>query len=143
LGTWDALAEGARQVRTEVFLQEQRIPVEMEWDDADASALHAVAYNRLGMPLATGRLLQHAPGVGRIGRMAVNRVQRGAGLGRDILHALLQAAEQRGDREVMLHAQRSAEGFYAGEGFVPRGAPFDEAGIPHIEMVKPLAGQPA
>lgn len=142
LGAWHALAEGARQVRTEVFLQEQRIPVEMEWDEEDAKAVHVVAYNRLGMPLATGRLLQHAPGVARVGRMAVNRVQRGAGLGRDLLHALLQAAEQRGDREVMLHAQRSAEGFYAGEGFVPHGAPFDEAGIPHVEMVKPLAGQP-
>ncbi|HCY15498.1 MAG: 4-hydroxybenzoyl-CoA thioesterase [Curvibacter sp. GWA2_64_110] len=143
LGAWSELAEGARQVRTEVFLQEQRVPVELEWDEADASAVHAVAYNRLGMPLATGRLLLHAPGVGRIGRMAVSRVLRGAGLGRDILQVLLKAAEQRGDRDVMLHAQRSAEGFYAGEGFVPRGAPFDEAGIPHIEMVKPLAGQMA
>lgn len=143
LGAWSELAEGARQVRTEVFLQEQRVPVELEWDEADASAVHAVAYNRLGMPLATGRLLQHGPGVGRIGRMAVSRVLRGAGLGRDILQVLLKAAEQRGDRDVMLHAQRSAEGFYAGEGFVPRGAPFDEAGIPHIEMVKPLAGQTA
>lgn len=143
LGAWSELAEGARQVRTEVFLQEQRVPVELEWDEADASAVHAVAYNRLGMPLATGRLLLHAPGVGRIGRMAVSRVLRGAGLGRDILQVLLKAAEQRGDRDVMLHAQRSAEEFYAGEGFVPRGAPFDEAGIPHIEMVKPLAGQMA
>jgi len=143
LGTWFELAAGARQMRTEVFLQEQRVPVELEWDEADASAVHAVAYNRLGMPLATGRLLQHAPGVGRIGRMAVSRVLRGAGLGRDILQALQQAATQRGDREVMLHAQRSAEGFYAGEGFVPRGAPFDEAGISHIEMVKPLAGRSA
>ncbi len=143
LGAWSELAEGARQVRTEVFLQEQRVPVEMEWDEADASAVHAVAYNRLGMPLATGRLLPHAPGVGRIGRMAVSRVLRGAGLGRDILQVLLKAAEQRGDRDVMLHAQRSAEGFYAGEGFVSRGAAFDEAGIPHIEMVKPLAGQTA
>jgi len=143
VGAWHELAEGARQVRTEVFLQEQRIPVEMEWDEADASAVHAVASNRLGMPLATGRLIQPAPGVARIGRMAVKRVQRGSGLGRDILRALLQVAGQRGDHEVMLHAQRSAEGFYAGEGFVPRGAPFDEAGIPHIEMVKTLAGRSA
>ena len=143
VGAWHELAEGARQVRTEVFLQEQRIPVEMEWDEADASAVHAVASNRLGMPLATGRLIQPAPGVARIGRMAVKRVQRGSGLGRDILRALLQVAAQRGDHEVMLHAQRSAEGFYAGEGFVPRGAPFDEAGIPHIEMVKTLAGRSA
>lgn len=139
LGTWAKLAEGARKVRTEVFLQEQKIPVEMEWDEADETALHAVAYNRLGMPVATGRLLQHAPGVARIGRMAVSRVLRGAHLGRDILQALLQAAGQRGDQEVLLHAQRSAEGFYSRLGFVARGTPFDEAGIPHIEMLKSLA----
>lgn len=143
LGAWSELAEGARQVRTEVFLQEQRIPVEMEWDGEDLAAVHAIAFNRLGMPLATGRLLQHAPGVGRIGRMAVSRVLRGAGLGHDILQVLLQAAAQRGDHEVLLHAQRSAEGFYARAGFMDRGGPFDEAGIPHIEMFKTLAGQPA
>jgi YbgC/YbaW family acyl-CoA thioester hydrolase len=139
LGSWAELQDGARQVRTEVFLQEQKIPVEMEWDEADETAVHAVAYNRLGMPVATGRLLQHAPGVARIGRMAVSRVLRGAHLGRDILLALMQAAGQRGDHEVLLHAQRSAEGFYARLGFMPQGAPFDEAGIPHIEMVKSLA----
>jgi len=138
LGTWHELEAGARQLRTDVFLDEQRIPVEMEWDDADATALHAVVFNRLGMPLATGRLLQAAPQVGRIGRMAVTRALRGAGVGRVVLRALLQAAVLRGDAEVMLHAQRSAEGFYAREGFQVRGEPFDEAGIPHIEMVKPL-----
>lgn len=143
LGRWRELAAGARQVRTEVFLQEQQIPVEMEWDAADESALHAVASNRLGMPLATGRLLQHAPGVGRIGRMAVSRVLRGSGLGRDVLHALMRAAAARGDHDVLLHAQRAAVGFYAREGFVPRGEPFEEAGISHLEMVKSLSGQVA
>jgi len=138
LGTWAQLGEGARAVRTEVFLQEQQIPVELEWDADDATALHAVAYNRLGLPVATGRLLQHAPGVARIGRMAVTRVLRGGGLGRALLRSLMNAAAQRGDREVLLHAQRSAEGFYAQQGFSPRGQPFDEAGIPHIEMVKAL-----
>ena len=137
-GSWQELGEDARQVRTEVFVHEQRIPVEMEWDEADAAAVHAVARNRLGMPLATGRLLQHAPGVGRIGRMAVVREMRGSGLGRDVLLVLMQAAAGRGDREVMLHAQRSAIGFYAREGFEVRGAPFEEAGIPHQEMVKSL-----
>jgi predicted GNAT family N-acyltransferase len=138
LGTWRDVGPAARQVRTEVFLEEQRIPVEMEWDEADDTAVHALARNRLGLPVATGRLLQHAPGVGRIGRMAVNRVLRGSNLGRDVLRALMQAAADRGDREVLLHAQRNAEGFYARLGFLPRGEPFEEAGIVHIEMVHAL-----
>lgn len=138
LGTWQALGSAASQVRTEVFLEEQRIPVEMEWDEADESAIHALARNRLGLPVATGRLLQHAPGVSRIGRMAVNRLLRGSNVGRDVLRALMLAATQRGDHEVRLHAQRSAEGFYARLGFLPRGEPFEEAGIVHIEMVHAL-----
>lgn len=138
LGRWEQLGAAARAVRTEVFVQEQQIPLELEGDEDEAGALHAVAFNRLGMPVATGRLLQQAPGVARIGRMAVTRVLRGAGLGRDVLQALTQAAAQRGDREVLLHAQRSAEAFYARLGFVARGQPFDEAGIAHIEMVRAL-----
>jgi YbgC/YbaW family acyl-CoA thioester hydrolase len=143
LGTWQALGPLASKVRTEVFLDEQRIPVEMEWDEADATAVHALARNRLGLPVGTGRLLQPAPGVSRIGRMAVNRVLRGSNLGRDLLRALMLAATQRGDREVLLHAQRTAEGFYARLGFLPRGEPFEEAGIVHIEMyhsLPPLIG---
>jgi YbgC/YbaW family acyl-CoA thioester hydrolase len=138
LGNWQEMGEGARQVRTAVFVQEQRIPLALEWDEEDDKALHAVAFNRLDMPVATGRLLQHAPGVARIGRMAVSRVLRGTWLGREILLALVQAARERGDREVMLHAQRSAEGFYQRLGFVPRGKPFTEAGIAHIEMALAL-----
>ncbi|WP_137896644.1 YbgC/FadM family acyl-CoA thioesterase [Ramlibacter sp. 2FC] len=141
-GDWATLGADAAQVRHEVFIREQGIPQDMEWDEADATALHAVAYNRMGQPLATGRLLQPAPGVGQIGRMAVHRALRGARLGREILLALLAAARERGDREVLLHAQRSAEGFYRRLGFVPRGEPFDEVGIPHIEMVLPLADAP-
>ncbi len=137
-GSWDSLGADAARVRTEVFVNEQQIPKEMEWDDEDRSALHAVAYNRLGMPLATGRLLAPGAGQGRIGRMAVHRVLRGSGMGRDVLHALLQAARQRGDHEVMLHAQRSAEGFYERLGFQVRGEPFEEAGIPHVEMFTAL-----
>jgi YbgC/YbaW family acyl-CoA thioester hydrolase len=141
LGSWHELQTAAQALRTEVFVQEQRVPVEMEWDEADATALHAVAFNRLGMPLATGRLLQHAPGVARIGRMAVTRVLRGAKLGRAILQALMHAATERGDHEVVLHAQRSAQGFYQRQGFTPRGVPFDEAGIAHIEMICPLGAR--
>ncbi len=135
-GEWAALGADAARVRAEVFIQEQAIPMEMEWDEADATALHAVVRNRLGQPLATGRLLLDAPGVGRIGRMAVIRVMRGTQLGADVLKALLAAAWARGDQEVVLSAQRSAAGFYAWLGFEERGPDFEEAGIAHVEMVR-------
>ena len=138
LGDWGQLGPDAGAVRAEVFVQEQGIPMEMEWDELDATAVHAVLRNGLGAAVATGRLLVHAPGVARVGRMAVSRVLRGTGMGQQVLRALVQEAQRRGDTQVILHAQRSAEGFYARAGFVPRGAEFEEAGIPHIEMVKHL-----
>ncbi|HYD75576.1 YbgC/FadM family acyl-CoA thioesterase [Ramlibacter sp.] len=137
-GSWQELGADAGAIRTRVFVEEQRIPAEMEWDEADAGALHAVAYNRLGQPVATGRLLQAEPGVGRIGRMAVLQVLRGSGVGQQVLHALLDAAVRRGDRRAVLHAQRTAQGFYARLGFVVEGKPFEEAGIPHIGMTAAL-----
>jgi YbgC/YbaW family acyl-CoA thioester hydrolase len=138
VGNWDELGREASAIRTAVFVEEQRIPAEMEWDVADATSVHAVAYNRFGLPLATGRLLQHVPGVAKIGRMAVSQSLRGSGVGRHVLEGLMKAARARGDREVLLHAQKSAAPFYARAGFVPRGAEFEEAGIPHIEMVRAL-----
>ncbi len=137
-GSWSELGEDAKRIRTDVFVDEQRIPAEMEWDHGDAAGLHAVAYNRLGQAIATGRLLQERAGVARIGRVAVHRVLRGSGVGRQVMRALLESAAARGDREVVLHAQLSAESFYRGLGFSPRGEPFDEAGIPHVEMARPL-----
>jgi YbgC/YbaW family acyl-CoA thioester hydrolase len=137
-GGWAELGEDARRIRSEVFLAEQQIPADMEWDDGDAVAMHAVAYNRLDQAVATGRLLQQWPGVARIGRVAVHRVLRGSGIGRQVLQALLTAAIARGDREAMLHAQCSAQDFYLALGFAPRGEPFEEAGIDHIEMVRQL-----
>ncbi|HWI79388.1 MAG TPA: YbgC/FadM family acyl-CoA thioesterase [Ramlibacter sp.] len=137
-GGWAELAGDARRIRTRVFVEEQRIAQELEWDDADAGALHAVAYNRLGQVIATGRLLQPAPGVAKIGRMAVHQALRGIGVGRQVLDALLDASRARGDREAILHAQCSAQSFYRAAGFRPRGEIFDEAGIPHIEMTRAL-----
>jgi YbgC/YbaW family acyl-CoA thioester hydrolase len=139
VGNWDSVRERASVLRTDVFVQEQGIGAHMVWDDADAIAVHALVSNKLGRPVATGRLLQHAPQVGRIGRMAVERGLRGSRFGREVLLGLVDAARQRGDREVMLHAQCSAEGFYTRLGFVARGAVFEEAGIQHIEMALPLA----
>ncbi|MFY7866959.1 YbgC/FadM family acyl-CoA thioesterase [Roseateles sp.] len=138
LGDWAELGAAAGSIRQTVFVEEQKIPAEMEWDSADAGCLHAVAFNRLGMALATGRLLPHVPGVAKIGRMAVLRSMRGGRIGREVLESLMQAARQQGFREVLLHAQISAAGFYARAGFVQRGPVFEEAGIGHVEMVKVL-----
>lgn len=138
LGSWHDLQKLASPLRTEVFVDEQKVPAEMEWDEDDHTALHCVAVNRMGMALATGRLLQHAPGIARIGRMAVKKQMRGSDLGRRVLHALMDAAKDRGDAQVLLHAQCSAEGFYKRSGFAPHGTIFEEAGIAHIEMVRAL-----
>jgi YbgC/YbaW family acyl-CoA thioester hydrolase len=138
LGSWDSVRDASSSLRTDVFVQEQGIGTNLVWDDADASSLHALVCNMLGRPVATGRLLQYAPKVGRIGRMAVDRGLRGSRFGRDVLMGLVDAARARGDTEVMLHAQCSAEGFYTRLGFVARGPVFEEAGIQHIEMAMPL-----
>jgi YbgC/YbaW family acyl-CoA thioester hydrolase len=137
-GSWAQLQDDAMRVRIEVFVDEQRIPLDMERDPADEASLHLVAYNRVGQAVATGRLLPAPSGTARIGRMAVKRVLRRAQLGSDVLQALMEAARARGDRQVLVHAQRVAEGFYARSGFVPQGEGFEEAGLPHIEMVRSL-----
>lgn len=138
VGAWAGLGADAQRIRTEVFVQEQGIPKDLEHDAADAQALHAVAYNRLGLAVATGRLLPAQDGVAQIGRLAVDRVLRGGQVGRQVLQALAEAARARGDRQLMLHAQRSAEGFYRRLGWQPRGEPFMEAGVEHVEMVTTL-----
>lgn len=138
VGSWDELGRDAQAIRTAVFVEEQQIPAEMEWDEADAIGVHAVAVNRFGVPLATGRLLEHVPGVAKIGRMAVVRSMRGSRVGRAVLDALMRAARARGDHEVLLHAQLSAAPFYSRAGFSERGTVFEEAGIPHVEMVRSL-----
>ena len=138
LGSWAELGPQARALRTEVFIDEQKIPAVLEWDAADEGAVHAVAFNRLGMALATGRLLGHAPGVARIGRIAALQALRGGGVGRSVLDALTNVAAQRGDHTALLHAQVSAVSFYRRAGFVEHGAEFHDAGIAHVEMTRRL-----
>ena len=133
-GGWEELGQSAGALRGQVFVTEQKIPAELEWDAADASAIHAVAFNRFGVALATGRLILQQGAPARIGRMATNRLLRGSGIGRQVLDALIAAARSRGVHELMLHAQTSAQNFYLRAGFTPHGAVFEEAGIPHIEM---------
>jgi YbgC/YbaW family acyl-CoA thioester hydrolase len=138
LGDWGRLGADARRVRQAVFVEEQGLAAELVADELDAPALQAVACNRLGVPVACGRLLQDAPGRARIGRMAALATVRGAGLGTAVLDALLQAARDRGDREVTLKAQSAAAPFYRRAGFTAAGDPFVEAGVPHLEMRRAL-----
>ena len=137
-GSWQALGDAARTLREAVFIGEQRIPVEMEWDAADEHALHAVAFNRMDSPIATGRLVDAGDGCMQIGRIAVVRGLRGTGVGGAVLDALVDAARTRSARRVMLNAQVDAIGFYARAGFAPQGEPFDEAGIAHQAMQRDL-----
>lgn len=130
LGDWDTQRAAAREVRYAVFVVEQNVPLEIEWDEMDAACLHAVAFEQDGRALATGRLLPD----GHIGRMAVLREARGRGIGGRMLEALMDAAHARGDAAVMLNAQTHAEPFYARYGFMREGEEFMEAGIPHVAM---------
>ncbi|SNS78392.1 Predicted N-acyltransferase, GNAT family [Noviherbaspirillum humi] len=129
-GDWEAMKERARPIRHDVFVREQQVPVELEWDEMDAPSLHALALDAEGKAIGTARLLPD----GHIGRMAVLKEARGRGVGSALLAALMQAARQQGVNEVVLSAQRHAESFYRRHGFEPYGAEYAEAGIPHIEM---------
>jgi YbgC/YbaW family acyl-CoA thioester hydrolase len=138
VGTWDSHREAASALRHAVFAQEQGIPTDLMVDHADPAAVHAVALNRFGMAVGSGRLLQATPGVAQIGRMATHAGVRGAGVGRQVLQALMSAARARGDHEVMLKAQSSAVPFYLRAGYASHGLPFVEAGVSHLEMRRAL-----
>jgi YbgC/YbaW family acyl-CoA thioester hydrolase len=138
-GSWTELQALASPLRYEVFVNEQEIDPELEWDAADETAVHAVVINKLGQAVATGRLLQPQSRVAQIGRIAVNKALRGGSLGRLVVNTLIEKARLRGDREVLLHAQCSAEGFYRRLGFTAHGDIFQDAGIDHIEMRMNLA----
>lgn len=137
-GNWNDLGRWAERLRMEVFVKEQGVPREIEIDEFDTMCRHVVALNRLGYPVATGRLVSDAPGVARIGRMAVHRELRGSRVGRVVLDALIAAARDRGDSEAVLHAQTHAQNFYLHAGFAPEGEVYEEAGIEHITMRKLL-----
>jgi predicted GNAT family N-acyltransferase len=127
---WTALGVDAGAIRLEVFVEEQKVPAELEMDHMDAVCVHAVAYDAGGRPIGTGRLLPD----GHIGRMAVRKSARGTGVGGALLRALMAQARARGDRQVELSSQTHAAPFYQRHGFTIEGDEFFEAGIAHINM---------
>ena len=131
LGGWAELAAQAAPIRFEVFVEEQRVPAEMELDEFDALSCHALALVD-GRPVGTGRLLAD----GHIGRMAVVVGWRGRGVGAALLQALIDEAGRRGIAQLALSAQTHALGFYRRFGFVPEGEVYEEAGLPHQVMTR-------
>jgi predicted GNAT family N-acyltransferase len=127
-------------LRHRVFVVEQGVPAELERDDADAGAVHALSRDDAGRVLATGRLLLDAAGPGRavIGRMAADPAARGRGHGAAVLAVLHQEAVARGQSEVELHAQVTARGFYERAGYACVGEEYEEAGIRHVTMRRSL-----
>lgn len=134
VGRWAEQEAAAMPLRHAVFAGEQGIPAELMSDAADAGAVHGLALNRFGLAVAAGRLLQPEPGVGQIGRMATHAGVRSAGVGRQVLDALLAASRARGDHEVLLHAQIGAVAFYRRAGFETEGPVYEEAGVLHQTM---------
>lgn len=129
--------ERAYAIRRRVFIEEQRVPEEIEMDSEDAHAFHALAVAD-GVAIGCGRMVEHGAGEVKIGRMAVLQEFRKTGVGAKILRFLIDRARERGARKAVLHAQLTAEGFYLKEGFTPVGGVFDEAGIAHRLMERDL-----
>ena len=127
---WATSYDDLHAVRRAVFIEEQRVPEALEWDDVDERCYHVLAVSDDGSPIGTGRLLPD----GHIGRMAVLRQWRGQGVGSAILQMLLDLARKDGLQAIALNAQTHAIGFYARHGFTVFGDEFLDAGIPHRKM---------
>ena len=128
--------EHAWAIRRCVFIEEQGVPEQIEMDEDDAHAFHALALDG-NTPVGCGRMVAH-DGYVKIGRMAVLSERRGKGIGRSILAFLMQRAREQGIGRAVLHAQLTAEGFYLKNGYSPEGEVFEEAGIAHRRMSREL-----
>jgi predicted GNAT family N-acyltransferase len=139
---WDEAKQYARPIREAVFVREQAVPADLEWDEWDELAMHAIALAPDGTPVGTGRLLILSGEEARIGRMAVLADWRRRGVGAGLLGILIELALCKGLVAVTLHAQTHALDFYRCYGFVEQGEAFMEAGIPHFTMRRSLARDP-
>lgn len=127
---WQDAAPSLRAVRESVFIHEQHVPKELEWDTFDPVSTHLLVTSSAGEPVGAARLLPD----GHIGRMAVLKTWRGKGIGSAMLQRLLDESRQRGMTKVALNAQVTAKSFYAKFGFQVVGEEFIEAGMSHIKM---------
>ncbi|MCC7218007.1 MAG: GNAT family N-acetyltransferase [Burkholderiales bacterium] len=135
LADWQRDRDALALVRNAVFIVEQGVPANLEWDDVDRACVHALALDAEGRAVGCGRLLPD----GHVGRMAVLAPWRSRGVGSALLQRLIEVAIARGDARVALNAQVQAMPFYERFGFAAVGAPFDEAGIPHQAMSRSLS----
>lgn len=129
IGDWRSLKQDAKYIRTLVFIEEQHIPEQEEWDDQDQVSQHFVIYHD-GQPIATARLLPDRS----IGRVAVLKAYRSMKIGNKLMQAMIDYARQHNLPDLKLSAQVYATGFYTRLGFVQRGETYDDCGIEHIEM---------
>jgi len=129
LADWHRDQDELHRIREAVFIIEQGVPPEQEWDADDESALHFLVYDG-NYPVGTARLLSD----GHIGRVCILREWRGLGVGDALLQAVIEEAEKRGLRKQTLSAQLQAVAFYQRLGFQATGEEFVEAGIPHVDM---------
>ena len=132
--SWEKAELEAFLVRQEVFIQGQGVPSELELDELDRSAAHALAYQGKEC-VGTGRLVDLGEHKAQIGRMAVLAPFREKGIGRQILEKLVDLAHSQGAKTIILHAQVSAIPFYEKQGFQAQGAIYEEASIPHRNMI--------
>ena len=134
LASWDHDSAALELVREAVFIREQGISVELEWDGLDAECVHVLAADTVLHPIGTARLLPN----GTIGRMAVLKEWRRQGVGTALIEQLLDEARNREISQLTLSAQLYVTSLYRKFGFKPVGEEFIEAGIPHVRMVKRL-----
>ena len=134
IADWTEVQGDAAAIRRAVFVDEQRVPLELELDEWDARSRHALARDARGRAVGTGRLLPD----GHIGRMAVLAAARASGVGSALLRALIDEARRSGHATVELSAQTHARAFYERHGFAAYGPVYDDAGIPHVVMRRAL-----
>ena len=131
---WREAEDAIRAIRYEVFVEEQNVPADLEWDGLDADCVQVLAASDDGEPIGTGRMMHN----GRIGRMSVRKPWRGRGVGAALLKALIDIAQEHRFELVVLNAQTQVIDFYARYGFVAEGEVFMEADIPHQRMTRRL-----
>ncbi len=128
---WQKDNADLRRIREKVFIAEQAVPPELEWDTEDAEAVHFLAYEG-DYAIGAARLLLD----GQIGRVSVLKDWRGLNVGDALLAAVIAEAERRGLHEQRLSAQVQATPFYERHGFRILSEEYLDAGIPHVDMLR-------